>query len=83
MKSLGNILSWDAIGENVMNGLHMERLLDLGVGSQVKVEEYERWDGAKKQYEGWAEQWQLAIILMELKDKPYQHRLSPLCLQWS
>lgn len=45
------MLSWDTICENVMNGLNMERLLYLGVGSQVKVEEYEGWDGAKKEYE--------------------------------
>lgn len=35
-----------------MNGLDMERLLYLGVGSLIKVEEYERWNSAKKEYEG-------------------------------
>lgn len=33
----------NAIGQNIMDGLNVERFLDFGVGSKVKVEQNDTW----------------------------------------
>jgi hypothetical protein len=41
LKGLPDLVAWDAVGQEVMNSLDIKRLLDLGIRSEVEMQQDE------------------------------------------